>query len=655
MSWFEAPEPLLPDLIAAHGKWRGARTALVEGQRRLSWAEFEQATAQVANGLLAQGLERGDRIAVLMDNSVELALLLFGILRSGCVAVPLNVSISDAAVAGMIEDAAARAVFASGVHCARIDSLADRSAQVRAALHIGHLPATSTPWREFGAWRDAQPTSSPAVAIRPDDLCNIIYSSGTTGVPKGIVHSHRCRLSWATDLALALRYRSDCVTLCSLGLFSNISWVAMLATVLVGGTVVLMPAFEARAAAALIEAEGITHGTFVPLQLERLLALDDLERYRLDSLDTIMCCGSPLRLDCEARISATHGLPLHRAVRPDRGHSARYWRPKTLPPRPPSVGKPFLGTDLRILGEDDRELPAGRRARSWGFSPLLMQGYYGREEASREATLDGRARTTLAAHRGSGAARRRRLPVRRGSQERHDSLGRPEHLPADIEQVMREHPAWRTVRCGRGTKPQVGGNTGGDRRAQRPPPDKKDALMTGPMRASAGSNALRTCTGVPRCRATPTARSSSVSCAPNSPVGNTEHELARSHGRRRVLVRELRSPATATAAYIRGPATWRHRWPCACTASRATAATSRTWRRISPAHYRVIVPDIRGRGRSARDPNPNNYQIPVYLRDLDACSRVSAPSASQLSAPPWAAHCHAAGGDAARANLAHRA
>ena len=101
MSWFLAPAPLLPDLIERHGKWRGARVALVEGQRRLTWAEFERATAQVANGLLAQGLRRGDRIAVLMDNSLELAVLLFGILRSGCVAVPLNVSISDAAVAAI--------------------------------------------------------------------------------------------------------------------------------------------------------------------------------------------------------------------------------------------------------------------------------------------------------------------------------------------------------------------------------------------------------------------------------------------------------------------------------------------------------------------------------------------------------------------------
>ena len=438
MSWFLAPQPLLPDLIAYHGKWRGARTALVEGQRRLTWAEFERATAQVANGLLAQGLQRGDRVAVLMDNSVELALLLFGILRSGCVAVPLNVSISDAAVAGMIEDAAARAVFASGAHCARINALAAGSAQVHAALRFGHL-SPGPPWQELEPWRDAQPTSSPPVVIRPDDLCNIIYSSGTTGVPKGIVHSHRCRLNWATDLALALRYRSDCVTLCSLGLFSNISWVAMLATVLVGGTVVLMPAFEAPAAAALIEVEGITHGTFVPLQLERLLALGDLERYRLSSLDTIMCCGSPLRLAVKREFPRRTGCKLIELYGLTEG-LCTILAPEDFERKTASVGKPFLGTDLRILGEDDRELPAGETGEIVGLSPLLMQGYYGREDASREATwTDAHGRRWL----------------RTGDLGQLDSDGflyvvdRKKDMilsggqniyPADIEQVMREHP-----------------------------------------------------------------------------------------------------------------------------------------------------------------------------------------------------------------------
>jgi acyl-CoA synthetase (AMP-forming)/AMP-acid ligase II len=438
MSWFVAPQPLLPDVIASHGKWRAARTALIEGGRRLSWAQLAHQSAQIANGLAASGLRRGDRIAVLMDNSLELALLLFGILRSGCVAVPLNVSVADAAVAGMIEDAAASALFASGAHCARVDALAASHPRVREALRIAH-GSPGAPWQEFNRWRAAQPAAAPQAEIGPDDLCNIIYSSGTTGVPKGIVHSHHCRLAWAVELALVLRYRSDCVTLCSLGLFSNISWVAMLCTVLVGGTILVMPHFDAPAALGLIESEGVTHGAFVPLQLERLLAVSDLERYRLASLDTVMCCGSPLRLELKREFPRRTGCKLIELYGLTEGFCT-ILAPEDFAAKTSSVGKPFLGTDLRILDADDRELGPGEAGEIVGFGPLLMQGYHGRDDASREATwTDDQGRRWLRtgdlgqldADGFLYVVDRKKDMILSGAQNVY---------PADIEQVMCEHP-----------------------------------------------------------------------------------------------------------------------------------------------------------------------------------------------------------------------
>jgi acyl-CoA synthetase (AMP-forming)/AMP-acid ligase II len=352
MGWFEAPQPLLPDLIARHARWRGARTALVQGERRLSWAQFERHTAQIANGLLAQHLPRGARIGLLMNNSIEFALLLFGIMRSGCVAVPLNVSITDQAVAGMLEDAGVAAICASDAHCARIDGVAQRSAVARRALRIGH-GSPGVPWLELLPWYQAQSAAPPPAAIAPDDLCNIIYSSGTTGYPKGIAHSHRCRLAWATELALVLRYRSECVTLCSLGLFSNISWVAMLATVLVGGTLVVMPHFEAQSCAALIQDERITHGTFVPVQLERILALENLDRFRLDSLDALMCCGSPLPIAVKREFPRRTGCTLIELYGLTEG-VCTILAPEDFEAKTTSVGKPFLGGGN------------GRNRRSWG-------------------------------------------------------------------------------------------------------------------------------------------------------------------------------------------------------------------------------------------------------------------------------------------------
>jgi acyl-CoA synthetase (AMP-forming)/AMP-acid ligase II len=373
-----------------------------------------------------------------MDSRLETVLTLFGIIRAGAVAVPLNTAIPDSAVAGMCADAACVAVFASGAQCTRIDAL--RATGELGAGHFVGCEPQGPGWLEFDSLLSGGSTESPAAALTPDDECNLIYSSGTTASPKGIVHSHECRMHWAYDCAIALRYRSGCRTLCSLGLYSNISWVSMLATMLVGGALVLLRAFSPIDTMAIIEAEQITHGAFVPGQLERLLAYPERRRFRIDTLETLMCCGSPLRaatkrefaheFDCELieLYGLTEGL-------------ITILQPEDLERKILSVGKPVLGSDIRILGDDDREVEAGQTGEIVGRGRLVMAGYHGLEAASREASwFDEAGRQWL----------------RTGDLGRIDAEGflyivdRKKDMilsggqniyPADIETVMRQHPA----------------------------------------------------------------------------------------------------------------------------------------------------------------------------------------------------------------------
>jgi acyl-CoA synthetase (AMP-forming)/AMP-acid ligase II len=437
MTWFQAPAITVPHLVALHGQWRGARTALVEGERRLTWASFQQETARAANGLQALGLKSGDRVAVLMDNSLEMVVLLFGILRFGAVAVPLNVSIADDAVARMIEDAGARALFASTKHCPRIDQLRGRSEAVARAVRVA-LGHAGPGWTDFDAWLGAQPAQWHGV-VAPEQECNIIYSSGTTGSPKGIVHSHGTRMHWAVDLAQVLRYRGDCVTLCSLGLFSNITWVAMLCTVLVGGTLVVMPSFDAAAAVELMARERVSHGTFVPLQLEKLLAVPDVEGRDLSSLDAFMCCGSPLATDIKREFPRRFHCHLIELYGLTEG-LCTVLAPEDFEHKLKSVGKPFLGTDLRIIGEDDKEVPQGETGEIVGLSPLLMSGYHGNDAASSDATwTDSQQRRWL---RTGDLGRLDADGFLYIVDRKKDMIlsGAQNVYPADIEEVMRTHP-----------------------------------------------------------------------------------------------------------------------------------------------------------------------------------------------------------------------
>jgi acyl-CoA synthetase (AMP-forming)/AMP-acid ligase II len=442
MPWFRAPTPLLPDLITQNGRWLGQRPALIDGAIMLSWREFADATARVANGLATLDVQPRERVAVLMDNRLETVLILFGIVRAGAVAVPLNVSVTDAAIAAMCADAECVTVFASEHHCERIEAL--RRSDSLSARHFIGCDAPAEGWLDFQAFIADQSPITPELAISPGDECNLIYSSGTTALPKGIVHTHACRMHWAYDAALALRYRSGCRTILSLGLFSNISWVTMLSTILVGGTMALLRAFSPREALALIETQRITHGAFVPVQLERLLAFSERRVYRTDSLETLMCCGSPLAADVKRGFASEFNCQLIELYGLTEG-PLTILQPEEMQSKVFSVGKPVFGADVRILGEDDCEVASGETGEIVGRGRLVMAGYHRQDAANREATwLDEAGRQWL----------------RTGDLGRIDAEGylyivdRKKDMilsggqniyPADIESVMRVHPALAEV------------------------------------------------------------------------------------------------------------------------------------------------------------------------------------------------------------------
>ena len=437
MASFRAPTPLLPDLIAAHARWRAEQPALVDGDTVLSWGEFAARTARLANALAALGVRPRERVAVLMDSRHETAVALFGIVRAGAVAVPLNVSITDAAVAAMCADAGCVAVLACGAHVARIEAL--RVGGELGARHFIACEAPSAPWRDFESLLAAADEAEPAVAIEPDDECNLIYSSGTTALPKGIVHTHACRMHWAFDCALALRYRSGCRTLCSLGLFSNISWVAMLATLLVGGTIVLLRRYTPATALALIERERITHGAFEPVQLERLLAAPERSRHASGSLETLMCCGSPLDPAVKRGFVAAFGCELIELYGLTEGIFT-ILEPEDLERKARSVGKPVLGSEIRLLGDDDREVARGAIGEIVGRSRIVMSGYHARPDADREAAWVGPdGRTWL---RTGDLGRLDDEGFLYIVDRKKDMIlsGGQNVFPADIEAVMRTHP-----------------------------------------------------------------------------------------------------------------------------------------------------------------------------------------------------------------------
>lgn len=382
MSFFEAPAPLLPEILALHGKWSAGKVAVICDGERWSWQQFCQASHRFAQGLLTQGVTPGDRVVVVMSNGLSMVQALFGTMAAGAVSVPINLSVSDEALVGMIADASASVIVVTQDQQARLEALSDKlPASVRLRVTDG---CSNHHWMDFYALCHGQSDSLPALALSEAAPLNIIYSSGTTGLPKGILHTHGGRRDWAYDLAIALRYHSGARTLLTIGLYSNISWVAMLATLLAGGTLVIHRQFDAHEFLLTTKRERITHTAMVPIQFQRVTQCMAQGEFDVSSMQAMMSCGSPLHEGVKQALFDYFPCGIVELYGLTEGIITTL-SPEDAPGRLASVGRPLLGTDIAIVGDDDSVLGANQTGEIVSRGRITMPGYFNRDEANSDA------------------------------------------------------------------------------------------------------------------------------------------------------------------------------------------------------------------------------------------------------------------------------
>lgn len=371
----------LESLSARHARYRGDRLALVFGDTGLTHAQLDARANRAANALLALGLRPGERIGIVLDNCVELIELYLAATKTGLAAVPMSPLLRPEGLATLLADADVSVLVAG-------ERLAPEVERVREQLGLApdRLLVVGGSYTTATA---AAPSGPPPRLDLPDEQpFTIVYSSGTTGEPKGIVHTHAIRAAYGTGFASSFRMTPESVVLHSGSLVFNGAFVTLMPALYLGCTYVLLPAFDPDAVLEALATEEVTHVMLVPSQIVALLGRDGFDAEHLPKLEMILSLGAPLLLEHKhelvrrlpRRLYELYGLTEGFVTVLDRDDVER---------KAASVGIPPPLYEMRIVDIDGADVPAGEVGEILGRGPVTMPGYWKRPDLTAETLVDG--------------------------------------------------------------------------------------------------------------------------------------------------------------------------------------------------------------------------------------------------------------------------
>ncbi|ATQ44888.1 4-coumarate--CoA ligase [Caulobacter mirabilis] len=369
----------VPDLIRIHAADRPTHRALVQGDQSISYAELDALMDRVAAGLQRDGVKPGQALSVCAATSIEYAALFLGGLRAGAAVAPIAPSSTPDQIVAMVNDSGASLFFLDAAVAAEMGEALGKVVTKQVSLDGSDAGLPFLKWLpEAGA--EPQP-----VELDRKAPFNIIYSSGTTGTPKGIVQSHGMRWRHLAPRPDGVGYGPDAVGFISTPLYSNTTLVCFFPTLAGGGTMVMIPKFDTVKWLETAQRERVTHAMLVPVQYRRLLEHPDFDRYDLSSFQMKFCTSAPFAAELKKQALERWPGGLIEYYGMTEGGGGFMLLAHLHPDKLHTVGQPSPGAIIKLIDEDGNEVGPNEVGEIVGRSAATMSGYHNQPKKTAEA------------------------------------------------------------------------------------------------------------------------------------------------------------------------------------------------------------------------------------------------------------------------------
>ncbi|UFJ39226.1 AMP-binding protein [Brevibacillus humidisoli] len=386
----------LSALLATNGRKHGDKEALIDGERRISYREWNQHADYWAARLRQMGIERADRVAIMMPNCLEFAIMYMAIMRSGAIVVPISARSAPEDVSYVCEEAECKGMIVHDQLFAVVAQL-PAGRQLRALIKTGegrdgwlgmddgHSDPSNREWK-------ALPCDAEVPEFSEDDEVSMLFTSGTTGRPKGVLFTHRNVLTVAKMMAIEMQidHRSRILQMMPLSHSAPLH-LFFHTGIMVAATQVLAPTFSPELLLALAQRERITHFFGAPVAYLLTMKHPDFLHCDLSSAHCWVYGGAPLSKEMAEQIERAFGQDKVVCVYglTEAGPTGTALRHAEYPDKAGSIGRAVLYTEVEVVNERGEPVPAGEPGEIRIRSEGTMKGYIHNPEATAEVVRDG--------------------------------------------------------------------------------------------------------------------------------------------------------------------------------------------------------------------------------------------------------------------------